>query len=440
MAEKTIHTVRGNDPGQIEPPCVREPSCARVRRHFSPHRISLLLSLVFLSSSSALAADVHSILSGRTEARVRSPLSGDRGRIVTTDLELLPDARVTLGWGNTRLAFQYNPSLLLREPQLLGRVYLLHRGRAAFMQHFGRANLLVQQEASAGETDVSALIPTDGTPINNASGVQTSGAIPYRRLSSMIVFDASPTDRTSFNLSGGYLISGSPVVNYSLPLQWGPLASARFRGKLLPRNYLITYAQFMSSTFATGQTQLIASLTESYERQLSREVTISVGAGAALTREHIVALPPIAGPSPIPGDYQEILPVAVATVSWRSRVAHAPMVFNGSARLGPFADRFTGYVYERVETQVGAEWRFERPWTWVGAAGFAYAVPIGLAQQVGDSLYYAESGVRWMTFTWLQLGALGRVVYSEQPRLGAGQLQWLLTLSATVRHERSVAW
>jgi len=403
-------------------------------------QVVLCLALSLGVSTRAFGADVHTILTGRVETRVRSPLPGDRGSILTTDLELLPDAQVTLAWGNTRIGFQYNPSLLLREPQLLGRVYLLHRGRAAFTQRFGRASLLVQQEASAGETDVSALIPTDGTPINNASGVQTSGAIPYRRLASMAMLDANPNDRTSFTLSGGYIISGSPLVNYSLPLQWGPVASASFRGKLLPRNALITSAQFMSSTFATGQTQLIAALTESYERQFSREVTVSIGGGAALTREHIVALPPIAGPSPIPGDYQEILPVALATVAWRSRAAHSPMVFNGSARLGPFADRFTGYVYERVETQLGAEWRFERPWTWVGSAGFAYAVPIGLAQQVGDSLYYAESGVRWSVFNWLQLGALGRVVYSQQPRLGAGQFQWLLTLSATVRHERSMAW
>ena len=193
----------------------------------------------------------------------------------------------------------------------------------------------------------------------------------------------------------------------------------------------------MSSTFATGQRQMVALATESYERQVTVGLLASIGAGVALSREHIVPLPQ----GPIPGDYMEILPVAVASVTWRNRVMHSPMLFNVTARLGPFADRYTALVYERVEGQLSAEWRFEKPWVWLANAGFAYAVPVGFAQQQGDRLYYGESGVRWLPFTWLQLGALGRVVWSEQPRLNTpGQLQWLLTLSATVRHERSFAW
>ena len=162
-----------------------------------------------------------------------------------------------------------------------------------------------------------------------------------------------------------------------------------------------------------------------------------MGGGVAFTQEHLVAYMN----GPIPGNYQEILPVVVGSALWRTKVWNAPMRFNLQARLGPFADRYTALVYERLEAQLNAEWRVRRAWTAVGNSGFAYALPVGKSQQVGDSLYYAEGGARWATFTWLTLGVLGRVVWSEQPRLGVpGYLQYLVTFSATVHDERSVAW
>ncbi len=412
--------------------------CAHPRSQYPRRLLELLVCVLVLSAGPALATDVQSVLWGRTDLRVRSPLGGDRAKFITTDIELLPNAQVTLGWDRTHLLLQYNPSILFREPQLLGPVLLLHRGRVVFTQAWARARLSLYQDAAAGIADVGTLLPADGsTPITGSSGTGTLGALPYERFASIGSFDANPTDHFSFYLSGGYMISGSPVFNVTLPLQWGPLANARFRGEVWRHNALITSAQYFQATFATSQSQLIGSVTESFERQLSREFTASLGGGVAYTKEHLVAYMN----GPIAGNYEEILPVVVGTAVWRSKIRDAPASFNVNARLGPFADRYTALVYERIETQLTSEWRFRRQWTSVGNAGFAYAVPIGKSQQVGDSIYYAETGARWGIFNWLMLGVLGRVVWSEQPRTGGpGQLQYLVTFSATVHDERSVAW
>ena len=393
-----------------------------------------------MGTAHAVAADVQTAVSGRIDTRVRSPLPGDLGAIITTDAEVLPSAGITLGWGTTRLGLVYNPSILFREPQLgpRARVFALHRGRAFFGHRFGRANLTLTQEAAYGTTDVGALVSTDGTPIQNASGVFVAGALPYERFASLAMLDVTPSPLYSFSFSGGYVISGSPQAdNVVLPLQWGPFALARFRATVVPRNFLITQGQYLSAEFATGQLQLVAQLTEAYEHEFRRNLTASLGAGLALTREHIVEIPN----GPRPGDYQEVLPVALASMLWRNELGYRPFTLNVNVRLGPFADRYTALVYERVEAQLQGEWRVSKPVTALANAGLAYAVPVGLSTQAGDRIYYGEGGARWALKEWVTLGAIGRLVWSEQPRLGIpGYLQWLLTFSVTFHDERSFAW
>lgn len=392
-----------------------------------------LLALSFVALG-AQAADVDYAVAARTDVRTRSPLPGDRGSIITGDVELLPDLLLGLRSRTSGISLQYNPSLLLREPQTLGPVTFLHRGRLTASTRGAHAGVSFVQEGAWGMADVGALRQPEGSTPGTLPDLQTVGTLPYVRSATALVVDASPVARVNFGVSAGYNLSGNPEGNSALPLQWGPAASARLRLAATRVDGFTTSLQGSAAWFSTGAEQLITTLTETWERQFSRTFSTTLGAGAAFTREVVVA---VQG-GPIPGEYFEVLPVVVATASWRE---DTQLMLGLNVRMAPFADRFTGLVYERVEARAQAEWRAARPVTVIGAAGLAYAVPLGQVQQAGDQLYFGEGSMVWGPAPWFSLGLSARVLWTEQPRLMTpGQLQWVGTISATVRERDSTAW
>jgi hypothetical protein len=264
--------------------------------------------------------------------------------------------------------------------------------------------------------------------------VQTLGAVPYLRSATLFTLDGQPSNRVSLGLSGGYTIQGSPDgTTNGLPLQYGPLGSVRARLMVTRVDGVTLNAASTQSTFITGQEQFIVQGVAGYERALTRTLGVSVGGGAAYTREVI----PDGQLSPA-GTYLEVLPVAAVGLNWRLASA---VVLNGNARLFPFADRFTGLVYERVEGRLQVDWVAARDWRVMGAASGAQAVPVGRADQAGDRIVGGEGSVSWAVKTWLLLQGAARVLWTEQPRLGiAGQVQALATISVTVREQDALAW
>jgi hypothetical protein len=68
-------------------------------------------------------------------------------------------------------------------------------------------------------------------------------------------------------------------------------------------------------------------------------------------------------------------------------------------------------------------------------------VPLGRARQAGDWLAFGEGAAAWSAKDWLLLGFSARVLWVEQPRLGVGGLlQWVGTLTLTVRDHDATAW
>jgi hypothetical protein len=398
---------------------------------------STLVLWVALLAQPAIGAEASYAVAARTDLRTRSPLPGERGSIVTGDLEFVPDLQGALRWSTGLVSLQYNPSLLLREPQVLGPVTFLHRGRFLVTKRWERVSLTLVQEGAQGRLDVGALRNPEGSTPGGVPELQTLGTVPYVRSASLAVLDAQPSARVALTVSGGYLISGSPVAGNSMPLQWGPIASARLRLSASGRDTFSTELQASSARFATGQEQQIAQATETWERRLTTALTASMGAGVAVTREYIIEVPG----GPIAGTFLEVLPVVLATAAWRQPGLVQPVQVTASARMAPFADRFTGQVYERIEARLQADWRPERAWTLTAAAGLAYAVPLGRARQAGDWLAFGEGAAAWSAKDWLLLGFSARVLWVEQPRLGVGGLlQWVGTLTLTVRDHDATAW
>lgn len=408
------------------------------------------LLLAACVATPALAVDVRYGVAVRTDARTRTPLPGDLGTGVTGDLEVSPRADVSLGVDASTFSALYTPSFLWREPQTGGRFLPLHRARLAFQTVWSRATLLIAQDGAYGLADVGFLRLPDGSLPTTVAEVQSLGSIPYVRSATLVSLESRPSNSFSLGVTAGYQVSGSTQTSQQLPLQYGPTASVRARKAVSRSDGLTTFGQVSQATFVTGQDQFIAQLSEIWDRQLSRTLLMNLGVGLALTREYVIAM------QGIPGDYLDLLPIALASLAWRDVLSGHPLLVTASVRMAPFSDRFTANVYERVEARLQGEWRPAKDWIVTAATGGAYAVPLGLSlakpmaatmidrtglDQSGDRLVFGEGSVGWTMKTWLLLQASARVLWTEQPRLRApGQLQAVGTVSVTVQQQDSLAW
>ncbi|MDP3151629.1 MAG: hypothetical protein Q8N23_03095 [Archangium sp.] len=411
------------------------------------------LLFVACVASPALAVDVRYGVAVRTDARTRTPLPGDLGTVITGDLEVTPRADLSLGVDASTFSALYAPSFLWREPQASGGRFLpLHRARLAFQTVWSRATFLIAQDGSYGVADVGFLRLPDGSLPSTVAEVQTLGSVPYVRSATLVSLESQPGNGVSLGLTAGFQISGSTddSQQQQLPLQYGPTAAVRLRKAVTRSDGLTTFGQVSQATFVTGQNQFVAQLSEIWDRQLSRTLLMNLGVGLALTREHVIAM------QGIPGDYLDLLPIALASLAWRDVLSGHPLLVTASLRMAPFSDRFTANVYERVEARLQAEWRPAKDWIVTAATGGAYAVPLGLSlakpiaatqidrtglDQSGDRLVFGEGSVVWAVKTWLLLQGSARVLWTEQPRLLAqGQLQAVGTVSVTVQQQDSLAW
>ncbi len=392
--------------------------------------------LVSLLASTAFGGVARYDVSASALVTTRAPLPGDVAVGATTDLQLDPAISGSLAWSSTLLTLRYAPQLIIREPQLAARLLPLHHAVLTFSKRFDRASLMLSEDASYGIADIGSLRLPDGSRPGGVFEVQTLGSTPYVRSASFFALDGQPNDRVRLSLSGGYLVSGDPTGGAQLPLQHGPVGSGSMHFVLDRRWGLATSAQASHATFNTGAEQSIALATESLDWRVSRTVTVTVGGGAAWTRERIVDV--VGGPPP--GLFTEFLPVALASVSSPIEVLGVPVQLDIGARMAPFADRFTGLIYERVEARGSINSRLTRELTLTSAVGSGYAIPLGRAQQAGDSATFGEAAVAWNTTRWLSLVGAGRVVFSEQPRFMTGQLLWSLSIAAVVRDTDSTTF
>lgn len=430
----------------------------------------LRYAVVFaFAATPAVAVDVTYEVGVRTDARGRTPVAGDRGTILTGDLELAPRAQLRLGIDASSFQFQYAPTLLWREPTQPflkeGSLLPLHRARLAFETRWPRGVFLIAEDAAYGETYVGALRNPEGAT-EPVAELQNAGMVSYLRSYSTVGIESRPSDRLTLGVSGGYQVSGSPepvkvlppdpaagpdapvvIVAPSLPFQYGPFLLANARVTVGRLDGLTTAAQVSQAHFNTGADQLVAQLRELWDRRLSRTVTLTLGAGAALTREDVVRTTL----ARYPGRYLDVLPLAQAGLDWRDVLAGHPVRLDATLRMAPFTDRFTASVYERVELRGHGEWRFAKDWLTTAAAGGAIAVPVSLSilkpegapasPQLGDRVLYAEGTVAWTVKTWLILQASARVLWTEQPRtMMPGQVQAAGTVSVTVMQQDSLAW
>jgi len=385
----------------------------------------------------AAAAVVRYEVSATSTVSTRSLLPGDVAVGATTDLQLDPMASGSLQWARTLLTLRYAPQLIIREPQLSPRVLPLHHAVITLQHRFTRASLMLSEDASYGVADIGSLRLPAGALPTGVFEVQTLGAVPYVRSASYAVLDGRPTDRFSASLAAAWLVSGDPTGGVDLPLQSGPAGTGTLNFTVNRQLHLITTAQASHARFNTGGEQTIAFLTQGVQWALARPTTLSLSAGVAVARERVVPL--VGGPPP--GLFFEALPVALAALVTTFELRGTPVELRAGAQLSPFADRFTGLVYERLEARALATSRLTRELTASLSLGTGYAIDLGRAPQAGDSATFTEASLRWDRTAWFALIGTGRAVWTEQPlTTRPGQVLWAITLAAVVRDRDTTAW
>ncbi|GMU60053.1 MAG: hypothetical protein AMXMBFR34_18160 [Myxococcaceae bacterium] len=384
--------------------------------------------LALLLAARAWGLDVQYEVAARSDVRTRTVQPGSLGS-VTSEVEVRPSAGLLLGTADTRFGAAYRPSLLFRDPFALGPVGLLHRGQLLFTQRWPLVSLRVDVDGSWGTSDISALRPADTLPPGSVE-TPTLGLLPYVRLWSRAGVDWQVGRRVTLGVDGGYQVSGSPG-DLSLPMQQGPFAALRLGWRPTERDTLTTTLQAAHADFVTGQVQTVLQGTQTWRHTFTARTGLSLSGGVAFTREDI---PVIDLPRPPqPGLYRELLPVASVSVDHRASGVGTVDVL-ALARLGPFQDRFTGNVYERLEALGLARWRPVREVELTGTLGGGWAVDIGRAEQLGDRIVYGDVLVAWTPEAWLLLQGNARLGWSAQPsyEIPSG-LQWLLGVAVTFR-------
>lgn len=381
-------------------------------------------------SARALGASAEYDVSAGTSLSTRSPLPGDVGTGVAADLLLEPAATGALRFTRARLSLRYAPRILLREPLVNARVLPLHDGTLAWELRLDRVSVQARQDASYGVADVGALVLPAGARPGGVFEVQTLGAVPFVRSASLLNLDFRPSERLRASLGGGYLVSGDPTGGEALPLQWGPLGQGSATVVVSRRVSLVTDVLASHADLVNGARQTIAFVTESVRWQFERPTLLQVGVGVAYARNLTVQLPG----GPPPGLTVGALPVVAAGVASGVEVLRVPVRLELGARMAPFADRFTGAVYERLESRAAATARPTRELSVGLSGGLGWALPIGDNRQADDRALFADATARWDTTRWLSLLGTARFVWTEQPRLSIpGQALWAITVGALVR-------
>jgi hypothetical protein len=387
----------------------------------------------FAFAANAYAIDTVYSVSARGDLRTRSLFPGDRSGFATADFEVQATAGLALSGGTSRFGIELSPTVLFREPHRLGPVQPLYRAMAGFDERWTGGAFRLSEEFAFGIIDVGLTRTPEGTLPGGAPVIETQaiGPVPYLRTATRAALDTTLAQSVIWGADVSYVVSGG-LGTPALPLQYGPSGGMRLSWAPTTLDVFTTSASAAYAEFSTKQTQALALLSETWQRRIVTDVRLELLAGAAFARE---VIPPGLPAGLRAGTYQEILPV-IQVSSVQVLPVRGIFTLSELLRMAPFADRFTGHVYERAEALVSARWNIERAIEGTVSTGGALAVPLGNSTQAGDRVVFAEGVVTWTITPWLSTQTTVRVSWSEQPRLGTpGLVQWLANFGIVVRDQ-----
>ncbi len=343
------------------------------------------------------------------------------------EAELAPWLLVGLETPGMLLTADYRPLLTLTdrggEPSAL-----LHRASLAgrWQQDEGWATTLTL-DGRTGTVSMLQLLPDGGGGGMLAQPVPSVAAIGYRSALARLELDGDLGPRQRLEASLEVALEGglSAEDQRTLPFQHRGLALLAHTWDASQHDELTTGLELTAAEFSTGISVGIATLGEVWQRQLSPTLALRGGAGAALAAQLA------------PGGTDPALqPSALLGAQYDGLTVGRPLQADLELRLGPYIDRLTAAVPQRIAFEVtlvfapGGAWRLE------GSASGGRVIE---GPQLGDQVWGGS----------LQLGrtlgeraevALGvRGLVQRQPRLFAQSADWNAYLSVALHTRRRPA-
>jgi hypothetical protein len=355
------------------------------------------------------------------------------------DLEFDPGATILLRWGALQLELTYLANLLLRDIAGGGSLLPLNQGRVGLSWRRGGWDWRLSQEAARGLVAFGPLGASEGLATAGPPPVgdgQVTGIVPYVRLASTAATDVALSSGQHLGVEASYGVSGG-LASAALPLQWGPSGRVRLSWQLGRLDALVSELEVRHAAFSTGQLQTLFDLTELWTTRLSRQLRLETSAGVAVARQAL----PMTPTGPPAGTYVDILPIGGLALAFAAPLREFMWEGEARVRLTPFADRFTGTVYERVEALLGFGCVFRRDLSARLNTSAAWSTPFGSAVQSPYQLVSTEATLGWSARQWLQLGLVGRLAVTTRTADDApATLLWSAGFSLTLRQGGSFAF
>jgi hypothetical protein len=395
-------------------------------------------------AAALLAADPSVVFDGSVRDEVRAGTAvalGGANEAPGAENVLIPDAQGSWRSGENLFVLRYDPQLMTPDFGEGNHLEVLHRGQAqyAWTSHTQFASVLVSEEAEYGIVDIFALTPpsstSSGLPLPEPGPVPSLQAIPnviginYEASNSVVDFRWGASRRTTFDVSGGYRLSGGAdtTAQASLPLEQGPFASASLIYAASRRDTLTSRVSATDLRFSNGPNDLLLELDQEGSRRLAQHLlgTLGLGVGALQFQANPGAPSTYTGYPEASASLIETLPITA------DRTFSAGV----TASVAPLIDRLGGTVFESFQVVGRLEWTTPQGFSIRGLAGFGEPLYGNLT--AAQQLELAQGAIAYQPVKFLRIEAGGLGSW-QQPSNGLpATTQWLafgaLVLQETVQ-------
>lgn len=337
--------------------------------------------------------------------------------------ELAPWFRLGLKVREAELTADYRPLLTLTNRTGGNRTFLHQAALAARWQLDPGWLASTSLEGRTGTVSLFQLLPGGKVGAPPAQPVPAISTLGYQSLVGTLGLGVKPGPRHRVQVTlTGALEGGAEVADQRLlPFQRRVQGLASLEWDAAPHDVLASVLDVTYADFSSGQRVDIALLTETWRREVSREVRLWAGGGAAVAEQRVDGV-----------TSGRLLPTAEVGAGYDGRLAGLKLQGSLAFTVAPFVDRVTGAVPQRfgiaalLVAAPSPAWRIE---------GNASGGRVLEGDQRGDQVWGGGLQVSRALGEMVDVAAGVRGLMQVQPRFFTQTVDWhaFLSLAAHTR-------
>jgi len=394
----------------------------------------LALALLLCAPTLELSAGL------RDELRFREHFAGDISTApVAFDIQVEPSVGLRLETPRVVLTLIYDPRLLAREPYARNHTETLQRASGSLDLQLSRHwHLSAGEYFSYGDYDISSLIDVFNPVTGKIDSLPNVSTLLYRSTYSQGSLGFQASREVGLRLLASYSDSGGigAAALAAVPEEKNGHEELAISALVARADALVTIFAGNQVEFSTGQRYVGGEISELYQHRFSRFTELDLTAGAQVLRAQVAPGTPF---------HWDVFPEAtvavthtvalgalgnVATLAPVATDAEQALELRANVSTGPYFDRTTGQVYDRVSTDIGLTYRFSRRWSLELRGGVALSLKSPRATQ--DVLALGQLGFVYRIAPYLTLEAGARELVDTYLYIrGATAEQWLTFIAFT---------